>query len=142
MFCPYAPVSSDSQLLASGGADKNIRIWGLDFGDCHRSIFAHDGRASLLAHTVRVHSACDDASQVRTLISPDVPGSARFSHFWAVLFNFGRFQREYATKNTPIFQVPGLIRNIMWRVHSYPFTLTASSFWPCHSFPYPHAHAG
>lgn len=23
-------------------ADKNIRIWGLDFGDCHKSIFAHD----------------------------------------------------------------------------------------------------
>ena len=35
-------VSSDSQLLASGGADKNIRIWGLDFGDCHRSVFAHE----------------------------------------------------------------------------------------------------
>ena len=35
-------VSSDSQLLASGGADKNIRLWGVDFGDCHRSVFAHE----------------------------------------------------------------------------------------------------
>jgi WD40 repeat protein len=35
-------ISSDSTLLVSGGADKNIRIWGLDFGDCHRSIFAHE----------------------------------------------------------------------------------------------------
>ena len=26
----------------SCSADKNIRIWGLDFGDCHKSIFAHD----------------------------------------------------------------------------------------------------
>jgi hypothetical protein len=34
-------ISSDSTLLVSGGADKNIRVWGLDFGDCHRSIFAH-----------------------------------------------------------------------------------------------------
>lgn len=35
-------VSSDSSLLVSGSADKNIKIWGLDFGDCHRSLFAHD----------------------------------------------------------------------------------------------------
>ena len=34
-------VSSDSSLLVSGSADKNIKIWGLDFGDCHRSLFAH-----------------------------------------------------------------------------------------------------
>lgn len=32
----------DSTLLVSCSADKNIRIWGLDFGDCHKSIFAHD----------------------------------------------------------------------------------------------------
>ena len=32
----------DSTLLVSSSADKNIRIWGLDFGDCHKSIFAHD----------------------------------------------------------------------------------------------------
>ena len=35
-------VSSDSALIATGGADKNLKIWGLDFGDCHKSIFAHD----------------------------------------------------------------------------------------------------
>ena len=34
-------ISSDSTLLISGSADKNVKIWGLDFGDCHRSIFAH-----------------------------------------------------------------------------------------------------
>ena len=34
-------ISSDSSLLISGSADKNIKIWGLDFGDCHRSLFAH-----------------------------------------------------------------------------------------------------
>lgn len=34
-------ISSDNQLLISASADKNIKIWGLDFGDCHKSIFAH-----------------------------------------------------------------------------------------------------
>lgn len=34
-------ISSDSSLLVSSSADKNIRIWGLDFGDCHKAVFAH-----------------------------------------------------------------------------------------------------
>ena len=34
-------ISSDSTLLVSGSADKNIKVWGLDFGDCHKSLFAH-----------------------------------------------------------------------------------------------------
>ena len=29
-------------LIVTGGIDKNIKIWGLQFGDCHKSIFAHD----------------------------------------------------------------------------------------------------
>lgn len=35
-------ISSDSTLIISGSADKNVKIWGLDFGDCHKSIFAHN----------------------------------------------------------------------------------------------------
>ncbi|ORZ37046.1 WD40-repeat-containing domain protein [Catenaria anguillulae PL171] len=34
-------ISSDNSLIVTGSADKNIKIWGLDFGDCHRSLFAH-----------------------------------------------------------------------------------------------------
>ena len=37
--------------MVTGSADKNIRIWGLDYGDCHRSIFAHDD--SIMAVQVR-----------------------------------------------------------------------------------------
>ena len=37
--------------MVTGSADKNIRIWGLDYGDCHRSIFAHDD--SVMAVQVR-----------------------------------------------------------------------------------------
>lgn len=34
-------ISSDDNLLVSGSADKNLKIWGMDFGDIHKSIFAH-----------------------------------------------------------------------------------------------------
>ncbi|KAA8516595.1 hypothetical protein F0562_016899 [Nyssa sinensis] len=34
-------ISSDGDLIVSGSADKNMKIWGLDFGNCHKSIFAH-----------------------------------------------------------------------------------------------------
>lgn len=35
-------ISGDSRLCVTCSADKNVKIWGLDFGDCHKSIFAHD----------------------------------------------------------------------------------------------------
>uniref|UniRef100_A0A671RRF1 WD repeat-containing protein 3-like n=1 Tax=Sinocyclocheilus anshuiensis TaxID=1608454 RepID=A0A671RRF1_9TELE len=31
-------ISHDSALIGTGSADRNVKIWGLDFGDCHRSI--------------------------------------------------------------------------------------------------------
>lgn len=34
-------ISSDNALLLSGSADKNLKIWGMDYGNCHKSIFAH-----------------------------------------------------------------------------------------------------
>lgn len=38
----HMSISADSTLLATCSADKNIKIWGLDHGDCHKSLFAHD----------------------------------------------------------------------------------------------------
>ena len=35
-------ISTDSKLIATCSADKNVRIWGLDFGDCHKAFFAHN----------------------------------------------------------------------------------------------------
>ena len=37
-------ISSDGSLIVSGSADKNMKIWGLDFGDCYKSICAHNDR--------------------------------------------------------------------------------------------------
>ena len=34
-------ISSDGTLLATGSADKNLKIWGMQFGDIHKSLFLH-----------------------------------------------------------------------------------------------------
>jgi U3 small nucleolar RNA-associated protein 12 len=66
-------ISSDSSLLISGSADKNIKIWGLDFGDCHRSLFAHADSImqvrssacfSVIADTAALQRACTSAKSV------------------------------------------------------------------------------
>jgi WD40 repeat protein len=41
-------ISSDGDLMVTGSMDKNLKIWGLDFGDCHKSIFAHADRCCTL----------------------------------------------------------------------------------------------
>ena len=48
-------ISSDSTLIATGSADRNIKIWGLDFGDCHKSLFAHDDSVTGIAFVPRTH---------------------------------------------------------------------------------------
>ncbi|XP_065338658.1 WD repeat-containing protein 3 [Cloeon dipterum] len=48
-------ISYDSTLICTGSADKNIKIWGLDFGDCHKSIFAHDGAIKSLKFVPKTH---------------------------------------------------------------------------------------
>ncbi len=35
-------ISYDCRLIITGSADRSIKVWGLDFGDCHRSIHAHE----------------------------------------------------------------------------------------------------
>lgn len=48
-------VSYDSQLLVSGSADKTIKLWGLDFGDCHRSLHAHDDSVTCVRFQPQTH---------------------------------------------------------------------------------------
>ena len=51
-------ISSDGTLLASGSADKNLKFWGLDFGDCHRSLFAHDDSVTQVGELVALILRC------------------------------------------------------------------------------------
>lgn len=48
-------ISSDNTLLITGSADKNIKIWGLDFGDCHKSIFAHSDSVMQVRFVPQTH---------------------------------------------------------------------------------------
>ncbi len=48
-------ISDDSKLLVTCSADKNVKIWGLDFGDCHKSIFAHDDSIMQVAFEKKSH---------------------------------------------------------------------------------------
>lgn len=48
-------VSSDGSLLLTGSADKNVKLWGLDYGDCHKSLFAHGDAVTGVAFVPRTH---------------------------------------------------------------------------------------
>uniref|UniRef100_A0A672U6I7 WD repeat domain 3 n=1 Tax=Strigops habroptila TaxID=2489341 RepID=A0A672U6I7_STRHB len=48
-------ISYDGTLIATGSADRNVKVWGLDFGDCHRSLFAHDDSVMYLQFVAKSH---------------------------------------------------------------------------------------
>lgn len=58
--------SSDGVLLATGSADKTVKIWGMDFGDCHRSIIAHGDSITSIRFQVSVVDMSFDLSRSMT----------------------------------------------------------------------------
>lgn len=42
-------ISYDSKLIVTCSADKMVRIWGLDFGDCHKALLAHEDSVMAVA---------------------------------------------------------------------------------------------
>jgi len=48
--------SDDDAILASSGADKTIKIWGLDFGDTHRTLHGHQDSVTDLRFVRRTHN--------------------------------------------------------------------------------------
>ncbi|KAM9106975.1 WD repeat-containing protein 3 isoform 2-T3 [Megaptera novaeangliae] len=51
----YVDTLKDGALIATGSADRNVKIWGLDFGDCHKSLFAHDDSVMYLKFVPKSH---------------------------------------------------------------------------------------
>ncbi|RLN20712.1 hypothetical protein BBJ28_00021076 [Nothophytophthora sp. Chile5] len=48
-------ISSDDTMLVTASADKNVKLWGLDFGDCHKSIFAHQDSIMCVRFVRKTH---------------------------------------------------------------------------------------
>ena len=48
--------SDDDILLVSGAADKTIKIWGLDFGDTHRTLHGHEDSITDIRMVPRTHN--------------------------------------------------------------------------------------
>lgn len=42
-------ISYDSKLIVTCSADKMVRLWGLDFGDCHKAFLAHEDSVMAVA---------------------------------------------------------------------------------------------
>lgn len=42
-------ISYDSKLIVTCSADKTVRLWGLDFGDCHKAFLAHEDSVMAVA---------------------------------------------------------------------------------------------
>ena len=47
--------SSDSTLMATGSADRSVKLWGMDFADCHKSFLAHDKAVVSVAWVADTH---------------------------------------------------------------------------------------
>ncbi|XP_045473808.1 WD repeat-containing protein 3 [Harmonia axyridis] len=48
-------ISSDSEIIATGSADRNVKIWSMIHGDCQKNIFAHDDSISGLQFVPGTH---------------------------------------------------------------------------------------
>ena len=48
-------ISDDSALLASVSSDKTVKIWGMDYGNCHKSLIAHEKAALVVRFVPETH---------------------------------------------------------------------------------------
>lgn len=51
-------ISSDGLLLATGSADKNLKVWGMQFGDIHKSMFIHQDSITKVEFVKDTHYIC------------------------------------------------------------------------------------
>jgi U3 small nucleolar RNA-associated protein 12 len=48
--------SDDDTILVSSGADKTVKIWGLDFGDTHKTLHGHEDSVTEVRFVKRTHN--------------------------------------------------------------------------------------
>jgi len=48
-------ISSDNRFLISASSDKNVKLWGLDFGNCVKSFFAHNDAVTNVVFVPQTH---------------------------------------------------------------------------------------
>ena len=48
-------ISFDNKLIVTGSADRNLKVWGMDFGDCHKSMFAHEDSITSVQFVGKTH---------------------------------------------------------------------------------------
>ena len=106
-------ISDDSSLIATVSADRNMKIWGLDFGDCHKSIFCHDDTATGVRWMPETHRVvtcgkdgevkmwdCDSFVRIQTLTPGHVgevwavavsPNGNFFLQIFSIFFSFFSF---------------------------------------------------
>jgi U3 small nucleolar RNA-associated protein 12 len=59
--------TDDDMLLASSGADKTVKIWGLDFGDTHKTLLGHEDSVTDLRFVRGTHNffSCSKDGSIR-----------------------------------------------------------------------------
>ena len=68
-------ITHDSTILASGSADKSIKIWGLDFGNCLRSIIPHTDAIMCVVFVPNTHQLFSSGREnIIKLIDVDTTG--------------------------------------------------------------------
>ena len=82
-------ISSDNNLLVSGSADKNIKIWGLDFGDIHKSIFAHQDSITCVQFIRETHyiMSCSKDNSVKFFDGDTYDEIFVFDNFFAEVWS-------------------------------------------------------
>lgn len=91
-------ISHDSKLIITCSADKNVKIWGLDFGDCHKSIFAHEESVMQVAFEKGSH------------------------YFWTV--SKDKMLKYWDGDKVPVSLLPGVWHSLL--IHFYYPSLNAS----------------
>ena len=84
-------ISSDGSLLATGSADKNLKIWGLKFGDIHKSMFIHQDSITCVRFVKDTHYVftCSKDREVKMIDTDTYDEVFVFDNFFGEVWSLG-----------------------------------------------------